>query len=131
MYCQVEEYLYSHKLLHPHSHAYRKGHNTTTALASMYDIWTRSVDAGKSTADIVLDMSAAFDIIDRKLLLKKLSLMDFNENIVKWLDSYLSNRSQSICINGVLCKLLPTHTGVPQGSILGPLLYVRGIRNYS
>ena len=123
MYCQMMEYLYSHKLLHPNSHAYRKGHNTTTALASMYDIWTRSVDAGQATAAIVLDMSAAFDIIDRKLLLKKLSLMGFEENVVKWLDSYLSNRSQSVCINGVLSKLLPTDTGVPQGSILGPLLY--------
>ena len=123
VFSQMMEYLNTNGLLHPSSHAYRSGHNTATALITMYDSWTRSSDAGLSTAAIVLDMSAAFDIIDRKLLLKKLNLLGFDEHVLGWLNSYLTDRTQSVCINGVLSRLLPTDTGVPQGSILGPLLY--------
>lgn len=83
----------------------------------MYDNWTRSLDAGFSSSAIFLDMIAAFDIIDRNILLKKSTLLGFSHDSVDWFDSYLCNRSQSVCINGVLSEQLPTEAGVPQGSI--------------
>ena len=68
-------------------------------------------------------MSAAFDVVQHSLLLKKLSLYRFQEDVVEWFSSYLSNRRQCVTINGTLSRLLPINSGVPLGSILGPLLY--------
>ena len=71
-----------------------------------------------------MDLSAAFDIVDHPLLLEKLQLYGFAENSVNLIDSYLSGRHQTVYIEGTLSKVLPVPTGVPQGSILGPLLYI-------
>ena len=68
-------------------------------------------------------MSAAFDIVDHSLLLQKLELYGFDEGSISWLCSYLSDRSQCVSINSSCSSLLAVPTGVPQGSILGPLLY--------
>ena len=72
---------------------------------------------------ILLDISAAFDGVDHYLLLQKLFLYGMEENIFSWVQSYLSGRSQCVVIEGSLSRLLPVNHGVPQGSILGPLLY--------
>ena len=63
-------------------------------------------------------------MVDHKLLLRKLELFGLNENALKWVSSYLSQRSQSVCVDGCLSPPLPVECGVPQGSILGPLFYV-------
>ena len=120
---QMVEYLASNELIHPNHHAYRKHHNTTTALIQLYDVWLESLENGELGGVCFLDMSAAFDIVDHSLLLKKLELYGFDRDMVSWTSSYLSGRSQSVCIDGNLSKLLPVVHGVPQGSILGPLLY--------
>ena len=69
-------------------------------------------------------MSAAFDIVDHDLLLRKLELYGFKDDAISWVGSYLSDRKQCVCIDGCLSKMLPVSTGVPQGSILGPILYI-------
>ena len=120
---QLSEYLRQNRILHPSHHAYRGGHNTTTALTSMYDKWTQAADAGLATGIIILDMSAAFDVVDPKLLLQKLKLFGFDESSVNWMQSYLTNREQCVGINGILSSLEKVDCGVPQGSILGPCLY--------
>ena len=71
-----------------------------------------------------LDMSAAFDIVDHSLLLSKLDLYGFDSGMLTWVSSYLSSRSQCVSIDGTLSKLQYVPHGVPQGSILGPLLYI-------
>ena len=71
----------------------------------------------------MIDMSAAFDVVDTDLLLQKCKLYNFNRNTVQWLWSYLSERSQCTYIGGSLSSSLPLEAGVPQGSILGPVLY--------
>ena len=120
---QLVEYLDKNNLLHPNHHAYRPGHNTTTALIQMYDGWLRAVDSGKLVGACLLDMIAAFDVVDHELLLDKLSLYGLDDISKEWVRSYLSGGTQSVSIEGTLSKLLLVHTGVPQGSILGPLLY--------
>ena len=69
-------------------------------------------------------MSAAFDIVDNPILLKKLQLYGFDPGILAWISNYLENRSQCVSIDGCLSKLRLVQHGVPQGSILGPLLYI-------
>ena len=89
----------------------------------MCDGWLNAVDSDKLVGACMLDMSAAFDVVDHDLLLNKLSLYGLDENSRSWVSSYLCGRSQSVVIQGSLSKLLPVDTGVPQGSILGPLFY--------
>ena len=120
---QVIEYLNTNNLLHPNHHAYRAQHNTTTALIQMYDGWLQAVESDQLAGVCMLDMSAAFDLVDHDLLIQKLELYGFDESILGWTQSYLSGRRQCVVIEGCLSKLLPVNTGVPKESILGPLLY--------
>ena len=71
----------------------------------------------------MIDMSAAFDVVDTQLLLEKLSLYGCDRNSVQWFQSYLTYRSQRVYIEGSLSGYLPLEAGVPQGSILGPIFY--------
>ena len=120
---QISSYLETNKLLHPNHHAYRPEHNTTTALIQMHDEWSKAVDEGKLAGAVLLDMSAAFDVVNHELLLEKLALYGLDSNSIAWVRSYLTGRSQSVIVEGTLSRLLMVNNGVPQGSILGPLFY--------
>ena len=89
----------------------------------MYDGWLESLESGDMAGGCFLDKSAAFDIVDHSLLISKLELYGFDSGMLAWVSSYLSGRSQCVCIDGSLSKFLQVSHGVPQGSILGPLLY--------
>ena len=71
----------------------------------------------------MVDMSAAFDVVDTELLLEKMKLYGFDRDAVQWMCSYLTYRSQGVYIEGSMSNLLPLEAGVPQGSILGPIFY--------
>ena len=90
----------------------------------MYDTWVKAVDAKELSGVCLLDMSAAFDIVDHSLLLQKLRLYGFDDSALDWVKSYLSDRQQCVSIDASLSRMLHTPTGVPQGSILGPILYI-------
>ena len=93
-------------------------------MIQMYDTWVQAVDKGELSGVCMLDMSAAFDVVDHGILLEKLKLYGFDEQSVKWMKNYLSGRTQAVYIDGFLSSFLPVEVGVPQGSILGPLCYV-------
>ena len=120
---QIIQYLSKNNILNPNHHAYRSKHNTSTAMIQMVNSWAEALESGEMAGVCLLDMSAAFDIVNHDILLQKMTLYGFEENIISWLRSYLTNRKQCVSINGSLSKLLPLSSGVPQGSILGPLLY--------
>ena len=114
---QFIEYLESNRILHPSHHGFRSAHSTCTALLQMFDTWVDTQAEGEISAVIMLDMSAAFDVVDHPILLNKMRLYGFSECSLNWLTSYLLNRSQS---DGHLSEALPVGAGVPQGLILGP-----------
>ena len=124
IFLQLVEYLDANALLHPNHHGSRHHHNTATALIQMYDQWLEEVEEDMMVGVMMIDLSAAFDMVDHGLLMRKLELFGLDENAVKWVSSYLSQRYQSVCVDGCLSPPLPVDCGVPQGSILGPLFYV-------
>ena len=124
IFLQLIDYLESNELLHPSHHGFCANHSTSTALLQMVDIWLEALDNEEISAVVMLDMSAAFDVVDHELLLGKLRLYGLDDSATSWFESYLTNRTQQVLIDGSLSDPLQLEAGVPQGSILGPLLYI-------
>ena len=88
------------------------------------DIWLTAAENGKISAAILLDLSAGFDVINHKVLLSKLEEYGLDDLAISWFEDYLSQRSQCVQIESKFSSFLNVQWGVPQGSILGPLLFV-------
>ena len=99
-------------------------HSTETALLKIHNDVLTAMDSGKVTALTLLDISAAFDTIDHSILLQRLEMWyGFGGLVISWLRSYLSDRFQSVQLDHCLSKNVTLPFGVPQGSVLGPLLF--------
>ena len=85
---------------------------------------SKSFQRGEYTLGVFIDLSKAFDTVDHEILLKKLKYYGIKGTNLAWLKSYLSNRKQYVHSDGMLKQFLNTKCGVPQGSILGPLLFL-------
>ena len=120
---QLSQFISDHNLLHPNQSGFRPLHSTTTALAKLVNLWSKNIDDGKLSGAAFIDLRKAFDTVNHELLLKKLSSLGCSNNSVKWFQSYLSDRSQRVFFKGASSSALNVCTGVPQGSILGPLLF--------
>ena len=122
---QLNEHLLSNNLLNPLQSAYRPYHSTETALLKIINDLLTAIDNGKITLLTLLDLSAAFDTIDHNILLKRLQhTCGITESALSWFNSYLSERTQIVTINGFQSNASPLSFGVPQGSVLGPVLFV-------
>ena len=102
---QLVKYLEAQKLIHPNHHGSRPGHSTATALIQMYDTWVEEVDDGNLVGVMMVDFSAAFDMVDHDILLKKLQLFGFDDMTLSLMKSYLSGRSRVFLLM-VACLLL-------------------------
>lgn len=121
---QLHEYFGKFHIIHKTQSGFRHGHSCQTALTHLIDTWLHDVDSGKYVGTVFLDLRKAFDLVDHEILLHKLELYHFSPKTVKFFASYLSNRTQLIKDNNIQSHDLPIKTGVPQGSILGPLLFL-------
>ena len=93
-------------------------HSTATCLTDVTNTLLHNIDKGLLTGMVFLDLSKAFDTLDHAHLLQKLSRFGFTSSSVQWFNAYLSNRTQSIVVDGILSETQPVVYGVPQGPYL-------------
>ena len=115
--------IYIETCLHPYLCGYRKGYNVQHALIALIEKWRVSLDNKGFGGAILMDLSKAFDTINHDLLIAKLYAYGFNKNALKLIKSYLTNRWQRTKVNNSYSPWTEIIHGVPQGSILGPLLF--------
>ena len=131
MYEQIETYLDEKKLLYDFQSGFRGRFSTDTCLIHLTDFIKFEMDKGNLVGMVLLDLQKAFDTVDHGILLMKMEALGFNQDIIRWFRSYLSDRKQLVDVSGILSSSSTISCGVPQGSILGPLLFLIYVNDMS
>ena len=123
-YIRLEKFVSTCNILIDSQYGFRSKRSTSMAVVDLVEKISNSIDKNKPTIGVFIDLKKAFDMVDHKILLQKLCFYGIRGTPHSWLSSYLSNRLQYVEINDVISDRLAIQTGVPQGSILGPLLFI-------
>ena len=124
VYSRLYSFLNLHNSIYDLQFGFRAKHSTNHALISLTESIREALDNGNFACGIFIDLQKAFDTVDHFILLKKLEHYGIRGRANEWFQSYLSNRQQFVSINGFESKPLAMNYGVPQGSVLGPLLFL-------
>jgi Reverse transcriptase (RNA-dependent DNA polymerase) len=118
-------------LLYIHQYGFQRNKSTEQNLIHVTNFIGEALNEGKWCIGIFLDLKKAFDTVQHEILLKKLAKFGISGNLLEWLKSYLSNRTQCVDINGSLSDLADIIMSVLQGSSLGPILFLCFINDIS
>ncbi len=121
---QTNDFLTQNDILYKFQSGFRRNHSTDSCLSYLTDKILKGFDSGLLTGMILIDLQKAFDTIDHEILFEKMVYLQFNHKTISWFKSYLTNRTFKVFINEVFSNPGNLLCGVPQGSILGPLLFL-------
>ena len=121
---QLNKQLVNQNVLTKYQSGFREGHSTSSSLLSTINSWLLNIDSGMINGVIFLDLKKAFDTVDHNMLLRKLFLYGVKGIALDWFKSYLTNRKQVCKTNTTISFAKCNRCGVPQGSNLGPLLFL-------
>jgi len=124
MYNRLISFIQKHDILYSKQFGFRKNHSTETAIIELVTKLTDAIDKNKFTAGIFLDLSKAFDTVNHLIIITKLQHYGIRGVALKWFKNYLTNRNQVVKFNNTVSSREKISCGVPQGSVLGPLLFL-------
>ncbi len=123
VYNRIEKFIEDSKLIYDLQFGFRKKYSTNHALLSITEKIRENLDSKKFSCGVFVDLEKAFDTVNHSILISKLENYGIRGNANNWISSYLGNRAQQVSLDGVLSAKANITCGVPQGSILGPLLF--------
>ena len=123
MYVRINNFLSKYELLCPHQFGFRANHSTSDVILEYLNNVYESLNSGRKMITVFIDLSKAFDTVNHLILVKKLEVYGIRGIALRWFESYLNGRSHFVAIGRTKSGNLTTNIGIPQGSVLGPLLF--------